>query len=57
MTSLVAGDQANFGLKYMLFQLISTIEINVVAKIKQSVYLRVIFHVKHKKIPFLAVLT
>ena len=30
---------------------------NLVAKIIQSAYLCVIFHVKHKKPPFLAVLT
>ena len=31
--------------------------VNLVAKIMQSAYLCVIFHVKHKKLPFLAVLT
>ena len=41
----------------MYFQLFSTIKVNLVAKIMQSAYLCVIFHVKHKKIPFLAVLT
>ena len=41
----------------MFFQLFSTIKVNLVAKIMQSAYLCVIFHVKHKKIPFLAVLT
>ena len=39
------------------FQLSSTIKVNLVAKIMQSAYLCVIFHVKHKKLPFLAVLT
>ena len=38
-------------------QLFSTIKVNFVAKIMQSAYLCVIFHVKHKKWPFLAVLT
>ena len=41
----------------MFFQLLSTIKVNLVAKITQSVYLCVTFHVKHKKLPFLAVLT
>ena len=41
----------------MFFQLLSTIKVNIVAKIMQCAYLCVIFHVKHKKIPFLAVLT
>ena len=41
----------------MFFQLFSTIKVNLVAKIMQSAYLCVIFHVKHKKKPFLAVLT
>ena len=39
------------------FQLPSTIEVNLVAKIMQSAYLCVIFHVEHKKLPFLVVLT
>ena len=41
----------------MFFQLLSTIKVNLVAKIVQSVYLYVIFHVKHENLPFLAVLT
>ena len=41
----------------MFFQLFSTIKVNLVAKIMQSAYLCVIFHVKHKNSPFLAVLT
>ena len=53
----VAGGQANSGWKYMFSQFFSTIKVNLVAKIMQSVYLYVIFHVKHKKLPFLAVLT
>ena len=36
----------------MFFQLLSTIKANLVAKFMQSAYLCVIFHVKHKKIPF-----
>ena len=34
----------------MFFQLLSTTKVNLVAKIMQSAYLCVIFHVKHKKI-------
>jgi len=41
----------------MFFQLLSTIKVNLVAKIMQNVYLCVIFHVKHKKLSFLAFLT
>ena len=41
----------------MFFQLVSTVKVNLAAKIMQSVYLCVIFYVKHKKLPFLAVLT
>jgi len=41
----------------MFFQLLSTIKVNLVVKIMQSVYLCVIFHVKHKKLPFFVVLT
>ena len=39
----------------MFFQLLSTIKVNLVAKIMQSAYLCVIIHVK--QLPFLAVLT
>ena len=39
-----------FGLKYMFFQLLSTVKVNFVAKIMQSAYLYVIFHVRHKKL-------
>ena len=42
---------------HVFFQLLSTIRVNIVAKIMQSAYVSVIFHVKHKKIPLLAVLT
>ena len=41
----------------MFFKLLSTIKLNLVGKIMQSAYLYVIFHVKHKNEPFLAVLT
>ena len=41
----------------MNFQLLSTIKGNLGAKIMQNAYLCVIFHVKHKKLPFLVVLT
>ena len=40
-----------------LFQLNSTIKVIKVAKIMQSTYLCVIFHAKHKKLTFVAVLT
>ena len=48
---------SHFGVKIHVFQLLSTIKVNLVAKIMQSAYLCVIFHVKHKKLLFLAVLT
>ena len=48
---------SQFEWKCMFFQLLSTIKVNLVAKIMQSAYLCVIFHVKHKKLLFLAVLT
>ena len=51
------GSRAIFEWKYMFFQLFSTIKVNVVAKIMQSAYLCVIFHVKHSKSPFLTVFT
>ena len=41
----------------MFFQLFSTIKVNPAAKIMQSAYLCVIFHVKPKKSPFIAHLT
>ena len=34
----------------MFFELLSTIKANLVAKIMQSAYLCVIYHVKHKRI-------
>ena len=33
----------------MFLQLLSTIKVNILAKIMQSAYLCVVFHVKHKK--------
>ena len=45
------------GWKYMFFQLFSTIKVNHVAKIMQSTYLCVIFHLKHKNSPYRAVST
>ena len=41
----------------MFFQLLSTIKVNLVAKIMQIAYLCVVYNVKHKKSAFLAVLT
>ena len=41
----------------MLFQFLSAVKVNLVAKIMESAYLCVSFYVKHKKIPFVAVLT
>ena len=40
----------------MQFLCENTAKVNLVAKIMQSTYLCVIFHVKLKKLPFLAVL-
>ena len=39
----------------MFSQFFSTIKVNLVAKIMQSAYLCVIFHVKQKKSPFFVV--
>ena len=39
------------------FPLLSTVKVNLVAQIVQSAYLCVIRHVKHKELPFRAVLT
>ena len=41
----------------MFFKLLSTIKVNLVGKIMQSAYLCVVFHLKHKNVVFLAVLT
>ena len=46
-----------FRVKIIVFQLLSTIKVNLVAKMMQSAYFCVIFHVKYKKLPFLVVLT
>ena len=48
---------SQFWVTLHVFQLLSTIKVNLVAIIMQSVYLSVIFLVKHIKLPFLAVLT
>ena len=48
---------SQFWVKILFFQLLSTIKVNLVAKILQSAYLCVIFHVNHKILPFLAVLS
>ena len=42
---------------YMFFQLLSTIKLNLVAKIMEIAYLCVSFHFKQKILPFLTVLT
>ena len=39
----------------MLVQFLLTIKVNLGAKIMQKAYLCVNFHVKHKKLPFLAI--
>ena len=41
----------------MFLQLFSTIKVKLVDELMQNVYLRVILHVKHKKVPFIAILT
>ena len=46
---------SHFGVKIHVFPLLTTIIVNLVAKMMQSGYLCVIFHVKHIKLPFLAV--
>ena len=51
MTSQVAGGQANFELKYTFF-----FKVKLVDEMKQSTYLCVILHVKHKNLPILAFL-
>ena len=57
LTRFYYGSRSIFELKYMFFQLFFTIKVNLIAKIMQSAYLCVIFHVKHSKSPFLAVFT
>ena len=41
----------------MFFQLFSTIKVKIVNEMMQRAYLCVILHVKHKKLPFVAILT
>ena len=41
----------------MFFQLFSTIKVKLVSEMMQRAYLCVILHVKHKKLPFIAILT
>ena len=41
----------------MFFQLFSTIKVKLVNEMMQRAYLCVILHVKHKKLPFVAILT
>ena len=41
----------------MFSQILSTIEVKIVDKMIQNAYLCVILYVKHKKLPFLEVLT
>ena len=43
--------------KMYVFQLLSTIKVNLVDEMMQRSYLCVIVHVKHKKLPFITVLT
>ena len=47
--------RSQFWVKIHVFQFLSTIKANLVAKIMQSSYLFVIFRVKHKILAFLAV--
>ena len=39
------------------FQLLSILKVRLKKKMLQSTYLRVVFHVKHRKLPILAVFT
>ena len=48
---------ANFEWKGIFLQLLSTTKVKLVDKMMQSAYLCVILHTKHKKLPFIAVLT
>ena len=41
----------------MFSQLVSIIKVKILDKMMQNAYLCAILHVKHKKLPFLAVLT
>ena len=53
----IVGGRAVFEWKFMLLYLLSTVKAKPVDKMKQSTYLCVILHVKHKKLPILSVLT
>ena len=53
----MAGGQAIFEWKCVFLQLFSTIKVKLVDELMQNVYLCVILHVKHKKVPFIAILT
>ena len=55
--SKVADGQAIFEWKCMFFQLFSTIKVKLVNEMMQRAYLCVILHLKHKKLPFIAILT
>ena len=46
-----------FEWKCMSFQLLSTIKVKLVDQMMQNAYSCVILHVKHKKLPFVAILT
>ena len=48
---------SHFGVEIHVFLTSFNNKLNLVVKIMQSAYLRVIFHVKHKKLLFFAVLT
>ena len=51
----IASGQAIFEWKCMFSQIFSTMKVKIVDKMMQNAYLRVILHVKHKKLPVLAV--
>ena len=57
MMSQAPGGQAIFEWNCTFFQLLSTIKVNLVDKMKQSTYLCVILHVKHKKLPIFTLFT
>ena len=57
MMSQAPGGQAIFEGNCMFFRLLSTIKVNLADKMKQSTYLCVILHVKHKKLPIFTLFT
>ena len=57
MTSSVANGQVDFEWKCLFSQLLLTSKVTIVDTMMQSAYLCVISHVKHQKLPFLAILT